>query len=389
MNDNTRMEPTRVAILTNVVLSYRYPIFTALAQHPELNLRIFLSLPIECSIPQAHDTLPLHYSPGVNLPWRTYHRQVARHQTEPLHIPVRLFYDLLRFRPHVIISGELGVRTLVAWLLSKFLGSRLVIWTEEITDTARSCSKLQQRLRRFLVPRASAFLAWSTPAVSYLRSFGVPNDLIYLGAQAVDNRVWGERVDKVDRERLRRQLGVQGRVFLCVSRLIPRKGIDLLISAWLALPSTCRANNRLFIIGDGSDATLLKQMAAGQPDIVFAGHQSQDQLADYYAAADVFVFPTLIDVWGLVVNEAMACGLPVLASCYAGASHELVHNSGAGEVFDPTDVQGFTALLQRWCTQPLSIDPAFIRSVVAPFNFDVSISAIRRVVLEKSGGVMV
>lgn len=388
MNDLcVQLQQVRVAVLTNIVPSYRYPIFAALAKQPDMDLRIFVSLPVERSVPQARATLPLHYSPGINLRWRTYHHQAARHQTEPLHIPVRLLYDLLRLRPHVIISGELGVRSLVAWAIAKLLGSRLVIWTEEITETARSKSKLQQRIRRFLIPRTRAFLAWGTPAAVYLRSFGVTDELIYLCAQAVDNDVWLERVRKLDRERLHREWAPKGRIFLCVSQLIPGKGIDLLILAWLALSPIHRAENKLIIVGDGSEAAQLRQMADGYPDIVFAGYQPQDRLADYYAAADVFVFPTLVDVWGLVVNEAMACGLPVLASRYAGASQELIDGTGAGEVFDPNDAAAFTALLQRWCTQPLSIEAGFVRSVVAPFNFDVSISAMKRAILEKTGSV--
>lgn len=389
MNDRVAMQRTRVAVLTNIVPSYRYPIFAALAQQQDLDLRIFVSLPIERSVPQARTTLPLHYSPGINLRWRTYHRQAARHQTEPLHIPVRLLYDLLRFRPQVIISGELGVRTFAAWSLSKLLGSRLVIWTEEIAETARSKSHLQQEIRRFLIPRARAFLAWGTPAAIYLRSFGVTDDVIHLCAQAVDNRAWIERVREIDRERLRCEWGLKGRVFLCVSQLIPGKGIDLLIWAWLALPPTHRADNKLIIVGDGSEAVHLRQMANGAADVVFAGYQPQDRLADYYATADVFVFPTLIDVWGLVVNEAMACGLPVLASRYAGASQGLVQDTDVGEIFDPTDAKSFTALLQRWCARPPAIEPNFVRSVVAPFNFDVSVSAIKRAILEGRGGAMV
>lgn len=380
---------SKVAVLTNIVPTYRYPIFAALARQETLDLRIFVSLPIERSTPEAQATLPLHYSPGINLRWRTYHRQVARSQIEPLHIPLRLFYDLARFRPQVIISGELGLRSLGAWLLAKLLSSHLVIWTEEITETARSKSGLQHRLRRFLIPRTRAFLAWGEPAADYLRSFDVPDRAIYLCAQAVDNDAWLERVRKLDRNQLRAKLGFHGRIFLSVSQLINGKGIDLLISAWLAVPQHYRADSKLVIVGRGSEAERLKQQAGDHPDIVFAGYQPQEQLADYYAAADVFIFPSLIDVWGLVVNEAMVCGLPVLASKYAGASQGLVQNTGAGEVFDPADHGEFTALLQRWCTRPLSIEPRFIRSIIAPFNFDVSISAMRRVILEKSEDVRV
>lgn len=71
------------------------------------------------------------------------------------------------------------------------------------------------------------------------------------------------------------------------------------------------------------------------PNIMFVGPQDPEALARWYSVADVFVFPSLVDVWGLVVNEAMACGLPVLASKYAGASQELVRDGEWGSCLIP------------------------------------------------------
>ena len=79
--------------------------------------------------------------------------------------------------------------------------------------------------------------------------------------------------------------------------------------------------------------------------VFFPGFRQIDELPRFYAHAGCFVHPAMEEPWGLVINEAMACGLPVLSSRNVGAAEELVENGVNGWTFDPTDVQGLARLL--------------------------------------------
>jgi glycosyltransferase involved in cell wall biosynthesis len=379
-------KPVRVSVLTNAVPNYRRPVFDAVAKDPGVKLKVFVSLPVDFSDKEAQKSLLLHHSMGVNIRRRSVHSKAGTEQIEWLHIPIMLLLDLLIFRPDLVISGEFGLRSFIAYFASKLRGVPFVLWSEEIKENARSLTWLQRLLRGFLIPKADAFLVWGLPAVKYLKSWKVSDNKIYYCAQAVDNQFWQRRMLLYDRNKLRLELDLHGKVFLAVGRLIARKGFDKLLLAWNLMSISCKQENTLVLVGDGPENKSLRQLAKnlGLSKILFTGSQDSDQLAKWYALADIFVFPSLLDVWGLVVNEAMACGLPVLASKHAGASQELVQNSGVGELFEPNDIVVFSALLERWCTKDVSIKRDQIHAAVERLNFDVSIAAFRRIVTEQT-----
>src|SRR4030095_4490384 len=238
----------------------RRPVFEALHQTPGVRLRLFLSLPCEMSDQQARTSLVMTHSRGLNLKWRAQYSHVATSYTDTLHIPLSLFVDLLRFRPDLIISGEFGLRSVVAYWVAKLRRIPLLLWTEEIPERARDISRLQKKLRAFLIPRATAFLAWGKPAVSYLRSFGVDDERIHYCAQAIDNDCWARECARFDRQLVRSELGIRGNAFLTVGRLVEGKGFQCLLLAWSRLPAVLRDNNTLIIVGEGPEEAKLREI---------------------------------------------------------------------------------------------------------------------------------
>ncbi|WP_434130535.1 glycosyltransferase [Methylocaldum sp. GT1BB] len=225
-------------------------------------------------------------------------------------------------------------------------------------------------------------MAWGRPAANYLGSWGIKEEQIYYCAQAVDNAFWVEETKKYEKSELRREFGIQGRAFLAVGRLLPRKGFDLLLRAWAALPEPIQRSNTLVIVGAGPEDASLRALSRSLNirNIHFVGACHSLELAKYYAAADVFVFPSLVDVWGLVVNESLASGVPVLASRHAGASQELISSSGAGEVFDPLNLEEFSHLLLRWCTNAPEISRRRLQDYISGFDFRVAVDSFQRLV---------
>ena len=130
-------QPVKVAVLTNWIPSYRRPVFEILLKDSSLELKLFVSSPLDRSDVQAVNTLPIRYSKGINLPYKTYHNDTKAHQFQNLYIPFGLPPDLLFFRPDLIISGEFGLRSLVAMMVARLRGIPFVLWSEEIAESAK------------------------------------------------------------------------------------------------------------------------------------------------------------------------------------------------------------------------------------------------------------
>ena len=127
------------------------------------------------------------------------------------------------------------------------------------------------------------------------------------------------------------------------------KGVFDLLDAYGTLAPALRAQIGLVFVGDGAArAELEKQAGAIVPGtILFPGFAQREPLASYYALAEMFVFPTHSDPWGLVVNEAMACGLPIISTNAAGCSADLVQDQGNGCVVQAGEIQPLASAMQE------------------------------------------
>ena len=125
-------------------------------------------------------------------------------------------------------------------------------------------------------------------------------------------------------------------------RFVPRKGLDQLLDAWIALTKSIDVEVTLLIVGDGADRRRLEQRIAdaGLENVRLVNHIQRTELPPIYKAADVFVMPTLFDCWAMVVEEAMASGLPVINSIYNGSAERIVEGETGWLVnpLDPSDM---------------------------------------------------
>lgn len=124
--------------------------------------------------------------------------------------------------------------------------------------------------------------------------------------------------------------GQQHTVVIMVSRLSPEKGVDLVIKSYQALQmQQLHRAMKLIIVGDGPDRARLQSLALGSDDIIFAGAQLGEDLAEHYASGDAFVFASQVETFGNVVTEAMASGLPIYAFDDAAAGMLVDEQCGA------------------------------------------------------------
>jgi glycosyltransferase involved in cell wall biosynthesis len=142
-------------------------------------------------------------------------------------------------------------------------------------------------------------------------------------------------------------------VFLCCGQMIARKGIDVLLSAFAKLE-----RGRLLLVGREAElpAMLAPLPAAVRARVTYAGFQPPEELPRFFAEADVFVLPSRHDGWGVVVNQALGAGLPILCSDRVGAGADLVEDGVNGLRFPSGDVDGLLAALRRCLDAPAQLE---------------------------------
>lgn len=200
--------------------------------------------------------------------------------------------------------------------------------------------RIAEWAKAMLVRSADAALVGGRTHAGYLVSLGMAPDRIRLGYDAVDNAHFSRAAEDCRRrpEDLRRRLGLPRRYMLCCARFVPVKNLPALVEACAILRRRGHSDMSLVLVGDGPERARIEAVARehGVAGCVhLAGFRQIDELPAYYALAEVFVLPSLVEPWGLVVNEAMACGLPVVVSERAGCARELVRAVN-GRVVDPS-----------------------------------------------------
>jgi len=243
----------------------------------------------------------------------------------------------------------------------------------------------RRRLYRAAFERVDAFLVIGSRNRDYYRAFGVPDEKFFWAPYGVDNDWFSlsEPARSMARERVRRQLGVGDLsvVFASSAKLIGRKRPFDLVDAVAQLRRR-GVDARAVFIGDGEERAAIVAHAgrAGVAEFTsITGFVNQAELPAWYAAADTLVLPSdSRETWGLVVNEAMAAGLPVVVSDAAGCSVDLVREGQNGFTYPCGDVP---ALAERLAAIAALGDNgrralgAESRRIVARFGIDVAAAA--------------
>jgi glycosyltransferase involved in cell wall biosynthesis len=299
-------EAVKLALLTEIPAPYRVPLFAALAERVDL-LVLFLA---------AADPRRPYYDAG-DLPFahRVLRGHELRHGRRWIVANRGVIRELRRFRPDAVAVG--GWNQPAFWQSLAYCRARripLLLWVESTARDARSEAPPLRLARRAMISGASGYFVPGGASAEYVRSFGVSDELIAHAPNAVDGAEFAAAaVDRAGRNEC---------TFLYVGRLDPEKGLDVLLRAFGDVPG------RLVLVGTGSEEARLHQHADGR--VRFAGALPQEEVVAAYAAADVFVLPSRSEPWGMVLNEAAAAGLPLVATEDVGAARDLIEDGQSG-----------------------------------------------------------
>lgn len=238
----------------------------------------------------------------------------------------------------------------LAWCLKNGVPAILLSDSTAISNTRRWHKEV---IKRQLMKLYSVALVAGGPQRDYVASLGMPQDRIFRGWDIVDNDFYRVRSDaaRANATQLRTDLQLPERYFISVSRFVEMKNVERLVEAYASYRKAAGAKAwKFLLIGDGPlrpKVIELQQRFNLGSDLILPGWKQTPELPAYYGLAGTFVLASTREPWGLVVNEAMASGLPVLISNRCGCSKDLVSEGRNGFTFDPLDVAGLAALMAR------------------------------------------
>lgn len=318
----------RMVVITELIAPYRIPVFNALARRQDVELHVIFLSRTDSSMRQWHVyEEEIQFSYEVLPCWR---RRLGKFNVL---LNRGLPESLRNFAPEVIVCG--GYNYVSSWQALRWAKRQqvpFVLWSESTGNDIRNKHAPTEFLKSKFVGSCDGFVVPGQSARDYLLSLGVKAEEISIAPNAVDTALFasvGAEVRQHEAE-LRANLALPERYFLFVGRLVQAKGVLDLLEAYDRLPPTLREEVGLVFAGEGPMRAELESRARDiHPGTVhFAGFVHREALAAYYALAECFVFPTRTDPWGLVVNEAMACGLPVICTRVAGCAADLVQENG-------------------------------------------------------------
>jgi len=342
--------PLRVALLTNFIPPYFLPVLKALSKQVA-ELHLFVSTEMEDNRDWSHNwgELNVKLQKTVTLLCKRKHH-LGFSSKYYLHFPYDTVLRLLKCQPDVVISAQLGLRTIQASLF-RALRPRtgLVSWADLSEHTELGIGSAKQMLRRSLLRYSDAVLVNGESGARYVIGLNAPAGRVVRMPYVRDLKDLSviplSRGDSASRR------------LLYVGQLLEGKGLHLLLDALgrrqrLHPGESCE----LLIAGDGPKREELEHTAKSNLlNVRFLGSIPFCQLCTIYASAGIFVFPTLSDTWGVVVNEALAAGLPVLGSGFSQAVCELIRDGYNGWKLRPDRPQEFDAALEQALGSPTEI----------------------------------
>lgn len=256
-------------------------------------------------------------------------------------------------KPDLVIFYEYSTKT--AMLLMQYCIEKkikyLINCDGAFIDTKKNIKKY---IKTHYIKNAIGCLANGKSAKNYFLYYGAKEKNIFSHnfSTLYKNDILERPLKKDEKKKLRDELKLcqSKRIFLCVGNYIDRKGYDLIIKA----ANELKEENIEFVnIGCGNKKEEYQKLIEeyGLKNIVLEGFKDKETLKKYYDSADVFLFPTKEDIWGLVVNEAMARGLPVITTDRCNAGLELIENNKNGEIIKTNSCEELVKAIRKYLTK--------------------------------------
>lgn len=381
------MPALRLAVLTSHPVQYYGPLFRELAR--QIDLHVFF----------AHRATPLEQARagfGVPFEWdvdlisgydHSFLTNVARRPGTDRFSGCDTPDIARRLR-----EGRFGALLVMGWHLKAYLqgaiaakrsGLPVMVRGDSYLETPRS--HLKSAAKALLYPpflrQFDAALYVGQRSRAYYERYRYPADRLFFSPHCVDTAWFHARATPEQRQRLRGSRGIlpDTLILLFAGKLIPRKRpVDLALAA-----ARCQARGlkvEIMVAGSGELRPQLEAAAASHGvRLHLLGFCNQTEMPAAYAAADCLVLPSAHETWGLVANEALACGRPIVVSSACGCAPDLARDGNAGRTFPAGDLDALADAIEKLAASPPPGEA--IASISRAYSLDAAVSAIRSAAL--------
>lgn len=315
---------TKVALVTNIPAPYRIPIYENLASHVDVDLSVFF-----CSGREPDREWDLR---AANYASVYLKEKFISYKGRYIHYTPDVWGALRKFRPDVVVTTGFNPSFVLAYVYARLHGAKHVAMTDGTYFSEGRLSIIHRMLRRWIYGGTAAYIGASQGSSELYRSYHISPSDIFQSHLCANNDAYvgcAEHEKTFD--------------FVFSGRFIEDKNPRFAIDVAKEVSTLIGRKSRLLMMGSGELDQALRAYAgtvSDHVDVVFAGFVKQADLPANYASARMMLFPTQIDTWGVVANEAMAAGAPVLVTPMAGVAGDLVLDGENGYVL-PLD-------LARW-----------------------------------------
>ncbi|MGA1871239.1 MAG: glycosyltransferase family 4 protein [bacterium] len=335
-----------VVLITNIPTPYRVPLFNLISEkltslnqqfHVVFEMLTYKRRQWKDVIEEAKFAYTILNLPKIHVGYE-----------KALTLPLGLTKRIAALNPTCLVIVGYNMSAMISAIFAYHHNIPFIIWSGETESLyAQRFGRLGRTyIRKKLIKHTSALVAYGTAAQSYLQSIGASKDKINIAINCVDTKFFKNRVRTL---RHNKKLNPKNKIkLLFVGYLQHRKGLEFVIKALNHIESDLV---ELDIVGDGPARGYYTKLvrSLNLSNVTFYGFIQKKELPSYYAQADIFIFPSIKELFGLVLVEAAAAGLPIIASKFAGGTMDVVKDGKNGFIVNPYDIEGLAHRIKKLC----------------------------------------
>lgn len=308
----------KVVIITNIPVPYRLPIYEKINRDQTIDLTVFF-----CAKNESNRLWNLELPKFKHL-FLKENVKAKKDGFNFVYNNIDVWLELKKIDPDVVITTGFNPTHLYAWFYTKLYNKKHIPMTDGWIGSEKKLSFIHKLVRKVVFKTSNAFIGASKNSLELYKSYGIVEEKLFQSHLCIDNKYFDNQQSFLDRK-----------YDLMFSGHLSERKLPFLFTKIAEKVSKKISDLNILILGDGPlKKGFLEQLDKTAINYHYAGFVSQEELPAYYSSAKIFLFTTQHDAWGIVVNEAMASGTPVITTPFAGVINDLLIDKTNGYILD-------------------------------------------------------